>query len=110
MLNVLNKISKTRNWKPVSAVQLDSFEQIYYLSQVLLKTPLAVVGGFVIAGTSQILPEHKLQCVPCGLTKKLTWEGKRKRAEGRGRGFITCRIAKDIMGFLSKPKQLKAYI
>lgn len=58
---------------------------------------------FVIAGTSQILPEHKL----CELTKRLTWGGKRKRSEGRGRGFVTCRIAEDMMGVLNKPKQLK---
>jgi len=38
----------------------------------------------------------------------LTWGGKRKRSEGRGRAFITGRIAKDTMGFLNKPTQLKS--
>lgn len=38
---------------------------------------------FVIAETSQILPEHKL----CGLTKRLTWGGQEEEVRGEGKRF-----------------------
>lgn len=49
-----------------------------------------------------ILPEHKFQLSSLWVYKKLTWGSKRKRSKGRGRCFITCRIAKDFRGFLNK--------
>lgn len=58
VLNILNKVSKARTWKPVSVVQVGSLGQKYYLSKMLLKTSLSVVGVFVTAETSQIL--HRL--------------------------------------------------